>query len=257
MNHEEVKRLAIRFFEAAKFAVEEIPESIDKTADLRAIADDGKCWLIEVKEKSHDENDWSQLQSQLLSNECVARSESHHRRNTIAGIFEDANKQLTITATGPEDFRIVWIGFDGHDIDLRWQQVFATFYGAVYISSLLPHRTSHETCYYFDHSASFAYPEIDALVICDGNSLQFCANEFSTRFKSLRESQFYRDLDRDGAVHDPLAMAEKGVAVLLRSDVTRSNEELVLKALELQEGVKYAHVRIKRHSVYSAIRNPS
>ena len=254
MTHEQAVIHAIRFLENFDLAVKQIPESTGMTADLCAM--DGEDWryYVEVKVKSHDPEKWEGVGSELETNDIAERDESLHRRDAVANVLKRADEQLRATAKSENDFRIVWLGLSGHDTDVRWNQVLATFYGIVYVSPRGTPRTAADHCYYFDHNIAFSSPHIDALAICDGDNFQFCLNEFSPRYELLKQSRLCSCLKDLGAINDPPELSQSGVAILLRSGISRSHENDVIEALRQQEGVFYTPIRLRRYSVYSAVR---
>lgn len=100
------------------------------------------------------------------------------RNDRIARVFKDARKQLDATPKVKETFQLIWFHATGVDADLKYHQAFATFYGYVDLIAMNP--LSHDTpaCFYFDYSAAFNMPTVDALILTGRGTQQLCLNEF-------------------------------------------------------------------------------
>ncbi len=218
-----------------------------------AMDDCAAVYLIEVKVKSHNSEMWQRIQNDLLLDDVVSSEESLLRRDAVDSVLKHAADQIDATATAESDFRIVWLSFDGHDQDLRWNQVLATFYGIVYTLPRHGSTTSADHCYYFDYSTAYSCPKIDALVISDGRHLQVCLNNFSPRYEAIKLTGIVAELQSRNGVIDPPKLAEDGIALVLRSNVSRRNEIDVVRALQQQEGIEVTPIRMKRHSAYASV----
>lgn len=246
------KSRAARILSHLGFHVEEIPVGAGRTADLR-ITDDTSIYHLEIKEK---------FEAAALADvrtDCLARGEVYEQAddlahdNRISGILCDARKQLDKTPKDAGTFQLIWFHADGIDSDLKYSQAFATFYGQVPLIALNPRHSETKHCFYFDYSAAFAMPTVEALILTDSNQLQVCLNEFAIRANEFRATQFYqRFLALDGVI-DPLALASSGKVIACRATIPRKNDEDVSNALQEQTGVLYSPIRMKRHACSVAV----
>ena len=241
------KLLATRILSNLGFHVEEIPVGAGRTADLR-ITDDASIYHLEIKEK---------FEAEALANvrtDCLARGEVYEQAdelahdNRISGILYDAGKQLDKTPKDAGTFQLIWFHADGIDSDLKYRQAFATFYGQVQLIALEPLHSEIKHCFYFDYSAAFAMPTVEALILTDSDTLRVCLNEFAIRANEFCSTQFYqRFLALDGVI-DPLALASSGKVIACRATIPRKSDKDVSNALQEQTGVLYSPIRMKRHA---------
>lgn len=203
----------------------------------------------------HSEEFWQGVCSDLQDGEIAVTEETLHRTEAVADVLKYACKQLAATVTSDDAFRIIWVSFDGHDQDLRWNQVLATFYGIKYVSprGLRSPKSNADYCYYFDYSVAHSHSNIDALAICDGDNFQFCLNEFSPRYALLKATRFHALLQELGAILDPTALVRDGIAIALRSTISRSDKAIVEAALSEQEGADYISFDLNRHAVHASV----
>ncbi len=210
-------------------------------------------YLIEVKDK------FESPETSEARNECMSRGEMFEHRgrisrdNRICAILRHAQKQLEETPGDSSAYRIIWFHSNGFDADLKYRQIFATFYGHVHLIAVEPRSAGSITCFYFDYSAAFESPSIDALILSDDQSIQLCLNEFSSRFDSFRTSFLWKRFDERGAVFDPRARRESGEIIAFMSNLPRKNDLDVCKALQNETGILYTALRPYQYTWSTAV----
>lgn len=244
------KKDAYKILSAIGCLVSEIPEADERRADLRAV-DRSSSYIIEVKHKLDDFELLRDHSERMANGEVVLRSEPLSRNNRIDAIFKSAQEQLEKTPRSADEFRLIWFYADGIDRNLHWKRAFATFYGFVQLVALDPPSNNIADCFYFDFSAAWAMPGVDAMVLSDASQLQLCLNEFSNRIDDFTRTDFYRRLS--SGVVDPRNLCAKDSIIALRSDVSRKHEDIVLKALHNQTGVRYTPLRPIQHSASAKV----
>ncbi len=253
---ETAKELANQVFSALGFSVDEIPLRRGRSADLR-IADESNVYHVEVKEKFESAEDAKVRTDALITGEIFAEESPLWHDNRISGILRDAGKQLDQTPKTPGTFQLIWFHAHGIDADLKGRQAFATFYGDVPISPRWPnHALPTIHCFYFDYSAALAMPTVEALIISERDSFQFCLNVESARTEEFRKTKLFKDLQDRNAVFDPLVLESSGELVFFRSSIPRKSDDDTAAALKEQTGIAYSAIRMKRYS-QSALVRPS
>lgn len=230
--------------------VTEIPETDERRADLRAV-DASSSYIVEVKHKLDDIELLREHSKRMANGEVVMRSEPLSRNNRIDAILKNAQDQLEQTPKSAGEFRLIWFHAGGIDRDLHWKRAFATFYGFVQLIAIDPPSNDKIDCFYFDFSAAWAMPQVDAMVLSDASGLQLCLNEFSNRSDDFARTDLCHKLS-SGLV-DPRELCAKGLIIALRSGVSRKDEAVVLKALYDQTGVRYTPLRPTQHSASAMI----
>ena len=254
MSNEVGKAIATQELKGLGFQVDEVPVANDRTADLLAIDTELQQYLIEVKDKVESESQAQERIEILGRGDLYEQADLLARDNRITGILRDARKQLDATPKDSSTYQLIWFHATGLDADLKYRQAFATFYGHVDLIALNPrsHRTS--ACFYFDYSAAFNMPTIEALILTDNKQLQVCLNDFSHRAEDFRHSRLCQKFVEMDGVIDPVAMADNGGIIACRATVSRKNDDEVAKALQEQTGVLYSPIRLTRHAVSAATR---
>jgi hypothetical protein len=250
---ETAKQMAHDVLRAIGFRVDEIPESNDRRADLRA-SDVSSTYFIEVKQKIDDIEALRTDANQMATGEVISHSKSLSHHNRIAAILKDGRNQLDQTPKSTHDFSLIWFAADGIDRDVYWKRAFATFYGFVQLLALEPPGDEIIDCFYFDYSASWSMPTVDAMVLVDVDNLQLCLNEFSPKLDLFRQSLLCTQLS--DAVVDPLHLLANNSIIALHTDASRRSEDLVLEELFRQTGVRYATVRPQQHSASAMVKRP-
>ncbi len=231
------KKIATRELRRLGFQVDEIRESSGKRADLR-VSDREHVYHIEVKDK-FDTDDIPTARSDAL----YRRKDPLTHNNTISGVLRNAHRQLNDTPKIDGTFQLIWFHAE---TDLQWQQAFATFYGNMPVSGLFPDRHKSTVCFYFTFNASYAMPDIEALILTEGDGLHLCLNEFSDRAAEFRCTRLFELLSH-GAI-DPIELESSGRIIAFRANVSRKNERAVLMALKEQTGVEYVANPLTRYS---------
>lgn len=249
------KSLASAILPNLGFQVEDVPVGDGRTADLLVTDLESQRYLIEVKEKIESESQAQQRIEILDRGDLYEQADPLCRDNRISGIFLDAQKQLDATPKQTGTFQLIWFHANGVDADLKLEQAFATFYGYVPLIALSPCEDAMPECFYFDYSAAFHMRTVQALILTEGEkSLQVCLNEFGERVDDFRRSLLCRKFVEIGGIVDPVQMAADGKIIACRADVPRKNEDEVAKALQVQTGILYSPIRLKRHAVSAATR---
>lgn len=215
---------------------------------------DSQQYLVEVKDKLESEAHAQERIEILSRGELYEQADLIARDNRISGILQDARKQLDATPKDGSTFQLIWFHASGVDADLKYRQAFATFYGQVDLIARSPRSHRTHTCFYFDYSAAFSMPTIEALILTDSKTLQVCLNEFSQRADEFRRSDLCKQFVEMDGVIDPVAMAADGTIISCRATVPRKNDDEIAKALQEQTGVLYSPIRLTRHAVSAATR---
>jgi hypothetical protein len=248
------KKLAARILSNLGFRVEAIPEGKRRTADL-AIRDEQSLYHIEVKEKFESSSSANTRHECLNRGDLYEQTDTLGHDNRISGIFREAGKQLEATSCGTGAFNLIWFHANGIDADLKFRQAFATFYGPVDLVAIWPRQPATKACFYFDYSAAFSMPNVEALILTDHKTLQVCLNEFSHRSGEFSRSQLCESLRKlnSDAIVDPKSMAAEGRIIACRSDLPRKSDDETCRALRDQTGVLYKPIRLKRYTFSAAV----
>lgn len=242
---EVAKRHAYEMLSAIGCNVGEIPEADGRRADLRAV-DKSSSYVIEVKHKLDDIELFRDESKRIAGGEVFLRTEPMRQNDRIDAILKDAREQLETTPKDAHEFRLIWFFADGIDSDLHWKRAFATFYGFVQLIALEPPSNDIVDCFYFDFSAAWSMPSVDAMVLSNRTHLQLCVNEFSDRIEDFTRTELYRQFSN--GVVDPRNLSANNSIISLRSDVSRKHEKNVLKALQDQTGIRYTALRPEQHT---------
>lgn len=242
MNH--VEQIASTFFNRLGYAVDVIPTSSNKRADL-AVFDGINRYIVEIKEKFQTDSKVSYSTEGEGASLVHVRSEPHARSNRLDGVFKDGAKQLSETPSSSSAFRLIWLHCEGPHADMIGYRALYTFYG---VEQLVPCSSRGEgvNCVYFNHSTAFAKPSINGLVIVENDSLQLCLNEFSTNYESFKVSKLVQTLG--DAIYDPKCFDDRKGTIVLRSDISRGAESEVLMELERLTGVRYRTISLHQYS---------
>lgn len=134
---ERPKLIARKFFEQFGFTVDDIPESDEKRADIRARDTTNREYVTEVKERLDDpETITSQLQSITDGDaEFTFRVSPMDHSNRIDGIFKSGGVQLQETPADHNAYRLLWLHCEGVDSELQEIRARNTFYGIAPVSA--------------------------------------------------------------------------------------------------------------------------
>lgn len=230
------KRLAIAKLRRLGFEVDEIPRGMEKRADLH-VNDGTHTYHIEAKDKFESQDSPAASQDDLYR-----RKDPLTHNNTISGVLRDAQKQLSQTPKKNATFQLIWLHAGS---DLQWRLAFATFYGHMHLSARWPRGAKSVECFYFTYNAAHLMPDVEALILTEGEGLHLCLNEFSPRRDEFRSSRLY-EVFSEGEI-DPVAMEAAGKIIACRENISRKNPRDVLRALKEQTGVDYEPITLTRY----------
>jgi hypothetical protein len=231
------KRLATLELSSLGFKVEEIPRATAKSADLY-VEDATHTYHIEAKDKFGSQDVPAASQDDLY-----LRKDPVTYNNAISGVLRYAQKQLNETPKADATFQLIWFHAES---DLQWRLAFATFYGHQHLSAVSPRGAKSAECFYFTHCVAHSMPDVEALILTEGDSLHLCMNEFSCRRDEFRASRLYEAFFV-GAI-DPIVMEAAGKIIACRANVSRKNPKDVLRVLKEQTGVDYVPITLTRFS---------
>jgi hypothetical protein len=231
------KRLAASELARLGFQVDEIPVSTGKRADLR-ITDGQHAYHIEAKDKLDSDDIPAASQDDFYR-----RKDPLTHTNTISRVLRRAHTQLKGTPKADGTFQLIWFHAES---SLQWHQAFATFYGAMWLSALYPNRDKSGWCFYFAFNSSFKMPDVEAMILTEGNGLHLCINEFSTRREEFKTTRLYKAWSE--GEFDPDKLEATGQIIRCRSKVSRKNQADVIKALKEQAGVDFVANPLTRYS---------
>ena len=243
---ERPKLIAIKFFEQFGFTVDDIPESDEKRADIRARDTADREYVTEVKERLDDpQTIASQLQT-ISDGDAgfTFRVSPLDHSNRLDGIFKSGGVQLKETPSDRNAYRLLWLHCDGIDSGLQEIRARNTFYGIVPVSP----DTGEDgcMCFYFDFNSSFMLPHVNGLVVSKNDGILLYVNEFAHNVADFRDSELVSIMGE--SVFDPKRIVANEVHIAFNGNISRKNETEVLLALEQQTGIKYRVTRIQRHS---------
>jgi hypothetical protein len=242
---EHAKELACQYLDSLGLSVAEIPESVGKRADLRAI-DDTAEYVIEVKQRLEDPVLREAHVQKMSVGEIVNTTESHSYSDRLDGILKHGSKQIDETPKDCNAFNLIWFHAEGRDSDLKIRRARNTFYGLVPLLPLRQAASETVDCFYFDFCTSIRMPTVHGLVLVDEAGLQLCVNEFGTGVERFRRSSLVQRLHE--GVLDPAVLEAQGDAIVFRSEISRKDERAVLVELERVTNQKFISIRLKRHA---------
>lgn len=222
------------FLEQNGFLVEKTQGSEEKSPDF-LIRDNTHKYLLEVKDKLPNPHKAVKREAVLSSGEMYQTQESTGRTNTISSVVKEACEQLAAYKVQTIDFRLLWFQALGIDTELQVRQIFATIYG---IKLVVPVGSNLQTraCFYANYNDFYRFKDVlDAVILVEGNTAQFCLNSFSRVRRQLLESKLAQMFVQ--AMVDPVTEEKAGNAFLADFDCDRSNRALFLKKLADKYGV--------------------
>jgi hypothetical protein len=243
------KRLATAELLRLGFEVDEIPCGTcgtGKRADLH-VKDGTHAYHIEAKDKFESQD----IPAASQDGFCRREDPITHN-NRISGILTYAKEQLSQTPKADATFQLIWLHAES---ELQWRLAFATFYGHRHLRAVSPRGAKPAECFYFTYNAAYSMPDVEALILTEGDSLHLCMNEFSHRRDEFRSSRLY-EVFSVGEI-DPVAMETAGKIIACRADISRKNPQDVLRVLKEQTGVDYLPIALTRYSFWRAADAPS
>lgn len=225
MTDKKTKAALKKILEDKGFKVELIKETGEETPDLLA-SDSHTQLLIEIKERhSTDRSSMDGLDVRL---------DKVVRRNTLSGISKKARGQLLLRSTD-RMFNLLWLVADPADRKLHYEQFRMTSYGIRIVTGRRAGRGFAKECYYATYSDFYRWRDVLNGVAL-GNFGGVFVNDYSPRYQCFRATNFVKLFEP--AVWQPTELEQRGDAFRLDSDVDRSDEDAVKKAIEAKYGVE-------------------
>jgi hypothetical protein len=230
------KRLAKAELRRLGFEVDEIPTGTGKRADLY-VNDGTHTYHIEAKDKFESQDIPAANQG-----EFYRRKDPITQNNAISEVLRNAQEQLNQTPKTDATFQLIWLHAES---DLQWRLAFATFYGHQHLRAVSPRSAKSAECFYFTYCAAPLMPDVEGLILTEGDGLHLCMNEFSRRRDEFRSSRLY-EVFSVGQI-DPVAMEAAGKIIACRTNIARKNPADVLRVLKKQTGVDYVPITLMRY----------
>ena len=242
---ERARQIARQFFEELGFRVDDIPETDAKRADLD-VNDGHQQYIVEVKEKLDTGSQLTILPNSYPNSDRKITGEPHAASNRLDGILKGGRKQLEATPAEEDALRLIFLCFTGPNADMFVRRSLYTFYG---VQDVIPVSADGPglNCVYFHNSFSFSSPNVDGLLLMQNDCLQLCLNEFSAHCAVLRQSQLAQKMVK--AVYDPATFDDDDGKIVLRSTISRTDENVVLAELERISGVQYNTITLHRYNL--------
>jgi len=226
------------FLQKNDFRVEKISGAGKKSPDF-LVCDSTHTYLLEVKDKLPNPQKAVEREAVLNSGEMHQMLDSTGRTNTISSVVKDACEQLAAYKAQTVDFRLLWFQACGVDTELQGHQIFATIYGIKTITALRP-KSPARNCFYAEYNDFYRFKDVlDAVILVEGDTAQFCVNSFSRVRLQLLESRLAQVFGQ--GIVDPVTEEKAGNAFLADFDCDRSNRPLFLKKL----GDKYGGAQMR------------
>jgi hypothetical protein len=232
----DTETLVEQIFTDQGFDVVRISEVHDEErADYR-VTDSNDSYVIEVKDKFDANSMLAEYHQRLDAGDVFVRSESTGYKNAVSNVFDKAESQLAASIESDAEHRIVWIELAGIDRKLQFQQTIATIYGTVQLLPIGPSVVTKE-CYYFTYNVVNRNPQIDAFIVCDGQSCLLATNPFSPRFQSLSATKLYGIFADKDAIVDPVALEQAEAIYVADCAISRRDTQAVLEYVQTKYGV--------------------
>jgi hypothetical protein len=128
----------------------------------------------------------------------------------------------------------MWFTSTGPDARGKFEQFIASLYGRTNIMEM-NHPGLYRRCYFFRNSDFHRNADtLDGAIVAfvSGNSItaKLCLNPLSPNFQALRQSSVVRPFGT--AVEDPIELESEGSALILETDLDRSDESQLLAHLQ-------------------------
>lgn len=225
MTDKKTKAAIKKILEDKGFKVELIEETDELTPDILA-SDSHTQLLIEIKERYGAEG--SRVDGREVRLDKIAR------QNRLSGISKKAMEQLKSQSTA-RTFNLLWLVADPTDRKLHYEQFRMTSYGIRIVIGTRAGQSFAKECYYATYSDFYRWCDVlDGVVL--GNFGGVFINNYSPRYRRFRTTGFVKLFE--SAVWDPTELEQRGDALRLDSDVDRSDEDAVKKAIEAKYGVE-------------------
>jgi hypothetical protein len=241
-----LKRTVRDFLESRGCHVQDIPRDEDKTPDLCITGGSEAACLLELKTKTHNDEEMRSLNDQLGRGGIVTRSKSTNHWNTLDGVITSGVKQLSEKDPSREILHFVWVHCSGFDADLYELRLRATIYGTQKLISMQLENVI--TCYYFWDSSFFRHREaLDGVVISHRDQAQLNINDHSLHFSAATTSVLARALEP--RVFYPKKYVSDPDVMIYDAPAKRDDEATALKYLRTKYSVKHLQtVNMGMHS---------
>lgn len=245
INMERSKQIAKHFFKQLGFTADDIPEADAKRADLD-VYDGGQQYIVEVKEKLDTGSQLQELDHVYPESDRIVTREPHSASNRLDGVMKNGRKQLQRTPADNDAIRLIFLFFSGPNANMFGRRTLYTFYG---VQDVIPRSTNGEgqNCVYFHNSFAFNSPDVDGLILMENDSLQLSLNEFGNNYTRLQNSKLAAEMGN--AVYDPANFSTDPGKIVLRSSISRRDENEILAELERQTGIQYTTITLHRYDL--------
>jgi hypothetical protein len=225
VTDEKTKAALKKILEDKGFKVKLIEETGEGDPDL-LVSDNNTQLLIELKERfSTDRSSMDRLDVRL---------DKVVRRNTLSGISKKAMEQLQLRSTD-RMFNLLWLVADPIDWKLHYEQFRMTAYGIRTVIGRHAGQGFVKECYYATYSDFYRWRDVlDGVAL--GNFDGMFVNDYSPRYRRFRTTNLVQLFKP--AVWEPTELEQRGSVFRLDSDVDRSDEDAVKKAIEAKYGVE-------------------
>ena len=237
------------------FDVEKLKEIKDKkTADLM-VTSKNQSFIIEIKSRREDPGRIETERKALEQGQIVERSETTTRTNTISGIVQEGVDQLSRYPQRANQYRLLWLHAEGHDVELQKDQIKGTLYGTSDIFDLSG-TTGNKECLYFYYNDFYRFSDLlDAAIIGTYQDAQLCLNTFSPKIDEFRKSTLAKAFVQ--GTYDPEVHENSGNIYVADCDYNRKEERLILNYIKN----KYSNDRLicihmKNHKAFMQIPKP-
>jgi hypothetical protein len=248
---EQFKKTVRGFLESLALLVANIPRADEKTPDMLIEDGTADATLIELKQKTHDQNALGTYLQQTDSAGIASRSRSTGHRNRLDGIVASGVQQLTAKDPGRSYFHILWFHCEGYDAGLHELQLRATVYGTQKLISMA--HSNVITCYYFWNSSFFRHRfQLDAVILSRGEHAQMLLNDHSPRFDAIKQSKLATVLG--AAVFYPQQYQLSDDVMVCEHTGLRDSEDFTLDHLRTHYGISHLQtIHMQRHEAVASV----
>ncbi|KPA92977.1 hypothetical protein PF66_00719 [Pseudomonas asplenii] len=220
-----------RVFNHFGFDLEKIGESDTKSPDF-ITSDDQYKILLELKTKNESQETLEERDKILNNSEIYSKNTPLHRNNRISKLFDKAAKQFHAKKkVVGADFCFLILHASGPSTSYHLIQFEASAYGSVELITFEPKNEPLKKCYYFQNSDFYKHKTIiDGAILVGENSLRFCINDLSPRYKSVRTSSFVKAFTN--GVVDPTTKEAESKAYSVRTSIDRNDEHELIEHIK-------------------------
>jgi len=245
------ERFVAAILESMGFEVFRIPETNEKTPDLRAERGD-ELFLVEVKLKQDGAEREPEMLRAFSADDLYQESHPLGPRNRIAAIVREASTQLEAYDPGKAAFRLLWVLATGPNAEAYVEQFRSTLYGLTELMDL-QEPAFRRRAFYFHHSAFHRERRrLDGVVLATVRAGELCINRFSENAARLRSTTLATVFGR--AVFDP-ADAEASGAIVLDLAVCAGSLRAALRHAQEKLGrTTLVNLDMRSHSVWGGLK---